>query len=866
MNQEVKTTEYKYSPIDFIINKIDLDFDLDKETTIVKSTIDITKKSNSSNILKLDGEEIIPTEVYLNDKSILDKITINSNFIEIDVTDAPLNFTIKITNTIKPAQKSSLEGIYSSGETICSQCEANGFRQITYFFDRPDVLTKYKVKITGDKDKYPQMLSNGNLKEKKDIAGNRHTVTWEDPFAKPSYLFALVAGKFHIHEDQFITKSNRKVKLQIFVESQNKDKTGHAMKSLKKAMKWEEDFFNLEYDLDQYMIVAVDFFNMGAMENKGLNVFNSKCILVDEKTGSYDEFDKIEAIIAHEYFHNWTGNRVTCRDWYQLSLKEGLTVFREQLFCSEKNEILERIKSVCVLRKYQFPEDSGATSHPVIPIGMKKIDNFYTPTIYYKGAEIIRMIYLLTGKEKFLKGIKEYIKKHDNKAATCEDFINIMAETSKIDLTQFKLWYHQSGTPKINWTEEHNKEKKQLIITVEQINSPTNDQQQKQSLHIPIEIELISKAGKIIDINSDQIDNNIINLKQDKAKIIINNVPEKPIVAMLGNCSAPVKNIKTIKTEELEHIMTYSNNKFTAWNASQQIALVDIKNTLAQLEQNEDISRIDQSKKFIKAIKTRIEKEKDIYLLNEMLNIPSEPEIYDEVDLIRPKQIHQARNLLIKTTANELKDVFYQTYHEVNKEKNKQNIIYKNTILKFLAYIDDPQIEQIIHDQYHSSINMSESLGALTAANNNHIKIRDELMEDFKQKWNTDSLTIQKWFRFQATIPSKTAIDKMKEIIESNIFNISNPNAVKSLIGSFATENKYILHTDKRAYEFMMQNIIAIQHINPQTAASIIQPIVDWRKYKPAKQEEIKNILIQIASSNNLSKNVYEKIKTSIFN
>ena len=574
-----------YKAPDFTITDIDLDFDLAPELTTVTARSRVIQKNNTVNELMLDGEDLKLISINIDEQPWHDYQITDTGLI---VRNVPAEFTMTIVNEIKPIDNTALEGLYVSGEALCTQCEAEGFRHITYYLDRPDVLARFSTRITANKQNYPYLLSNGNRIAQGELADGRHWVQWQDPFPKPCYLFALVAGDFDILKDHFITQSKRKVDLEIYVDKGNLDRSHWAMTSLKNAMRWDETRFGLEYDLDIFMIVAVDFFNMGAMENKGLNIFNSKYVLAKPETATDDDYLGIESVIGHEYFHNWTGDRVTCRDWFQLSLKEGLTVFRDQEFTSDCGlRAVKRINDVKLMRTVQFAEDASPMSHPIRPEQVIEMNNFYTVTVYEKGAEVIRMLHTLLGEEKFQAGMKLYIKRHDGSAATCDDFVAAMQDASDIDLTQFKLWYSQSGTPELTVTDSYDAQAKQYTLTVEQYTPATQDQQQKHALHIPLDIELYQHNGEVIALQSHgEMVHHVLNLTQAKQQFIFDNVPEQPIISLLRDFSAPVKLSYDYQDSDLIFLMQHASNAFSRYDAAQMLLAKYVRLNVNNYKQN----------------------------------------------------------------------------------------------------------------------------------------------------------------------------------------------------------------------------------------------------------------------------------------
>ncbi|MCW8996692.1 MAG: aminopeptidase N, partial [Psychromonas sp.] len=564
--QEKFLSDYRASH--FAVSTLDLEFDLYDKNTQVKATSVIHRIGENNEPLFLFGEQMKLCAIFVDDVAYSDYQFVEGGLL---IHNLGNEFKLQINTEIDPQSNKAFEGLYKSGDAFCTQCEAEGFRRITYYLDRPDVMAKFTTKITADKALYPSLLANGNRIAEGDLENGRHWVIWEDPFAKPAYLFALVAGEFDCLKDSFTTKSGREVELELFVDKGNLDKTAHAMLSLKNAMKWDEQRFNLEYDLDIYMIVAVDFFNMGAMENKGLNIFNSKFVLANPESATDQDYLSIEAVIGHEYFHNWTGNRITCRDWFQLSLKEGLTVFRDQEFSSDLgSRSVNRIANVKIMRNHQFAEDAGPMSHPIRPASVMEMNNFYTLTVYEKGSEVIRMLHTLLGETNFQKGMQLYVQRFDGQAVTCDDFVAAMQDASGIDLTLFKRWYSQSGTPQVLVSDYFDARNNRYQLTFKQKNLPTADQKVKQPLHIPVDIELLDKFGEALELGDGQ-QNKVLSLTQKEQTFVFENVNEKPVPCLFRGFSAPVKYKYSYSDQQLVHLINFVGDDFSRWDAGQSL-------------------------------------------------------------------------------------------------------------------------------------------------------------------------------------------------------------------------------------------------------------------------------------------------------
>lgn len=644
-----------YTPPQYWIDSINLHFELGEDQTRVVSEMEIHRNEelDGAHILELDGEELVLGSVLLNERALSDSEFSVTNE-ALWIPDVPEKFTLQIETFIKPQENTSLEGLYKSSGNFCTQCEAQGFRKITYYLDRPDVMARFTTTIVADKSKYPVLLSNGNPVDSADLENGKHTVTWEDPFKKPCYLFALVAGDLECVKDTFETMSGREIDCRIYVEAHNVDKCDHAMRSLKKSMLWDEQTFGREYDLDIYMIVAVDDFNMGAMENKGLNVFNSKYVLARPDTATDTDFINIEAVIGHEYFHNWSGNRVTCRDWFQLTLKEGLTVFRDQQFTSDMNSAtVKRIDDVNVLRTRQFAEDAGPMSHPIQPDSYVEINNFYTVTVYNKGAEVIRMIHTLLGRKSFRKGMDIYFKRHDGEAATTEDFIKAMEDASDMDLTQFRLWYHQAGTPELDVKVDYYADDKRLNLSIKQ----SSDIETNKPFHIPLEIGLINKDGSEVESAAQ-----IINVTKSEQSIDFQNIAEGTAVSVLRNYSSPVKLNYQLNNQQLAFLMANDSDEFNRWNSAQQFGL---NTMLALIEDFKQQKNLNLDTFFIDTFRQILtDTTLDKALAARILSLPSEDYLAQNMDVIDVDAIYQVREFCKQTLAFELIDDFVQVYKE----------------------------------------------------------------------------------------------------------------------------------------------------------------------------------------------------------
>ncbi|MWP61336.1 aminopeptidase N [Gilliamella sp. Pas-s25] len=868
-SQPIAKNRLDYKAPNFTITDIDLDFDLAPEITTVTAHSRVVQKNQQASDLILDGEDLKLISINIDEQPWHDYQITKTGLI---IHNVPTEFTLTIVNEIKPINNTALEGLYVSGEALCTQCEAEGFRHITYYLDRPDVLARFSTRITANKQRYPYLLSNGNRIAQGELADGRHWVQWQDPFPKPAYLFALVAGDFDILKDQFITQSKRKVDLEIYVDKGNLDRSHWAMTSLKNAMRWDETRFDLEYDLDIFMIVAVDFFNMGAMENKGLNIFNSKYVLAKPQTATDDDYLGIEGVIGHEYFHNWTGNRVTCRDWFQLSLKEGLTVFRDQEFSADMgSRAVKRIEDVKLLRTVQFAEDASPMSHPIRPEQVIEMNNFYTVTVYEKGAEVIRMMHTLLGEDKFQAGMKLYFKRHDGSAATCDDFVAAMQDASGIDLTQFKLWYSQSGTPELTVTDKYDATNQQYTLIVEQYTPPTQDQNQKQALHIPLDIELYQPNGEVITLQyQGKAIHHVLNLTQSTQQFIFDKVTEKPIISLLRDFSAPVKLTYDYQDNDLIFLMQHATNAFSRYDAAQMLLAKYVRLNVKNHKENQKLTLPDSVLDAFRAV--LLSENTDPSLIAQILTLPSENELANLFTVVDPIAIHEVRLFLLTQFANELYDELLAVYHHNNtlQYQIKHNDIakrsLKNCCLTLLAYADDnSRANTLVSQQYHQANNMTDCLAALNVAVKAQLDCRTELLVDFDDKWHQDGLVMDKWLALNATSPDKNALATVKKLLTHRSFTLSNPNRIRALIGAFVNNNPVAFHAkDGSGYQFLVEILTELNQKNPQVAARLIDPLIRLKRYDEKRQQQMRKALEALLKIENLSKDLFEKISKAL--
>ncbi|MCG3460299.1 aminopeptidase N [Xenorhabdus bovienii] len=858
-----------YQAPDYTITDIDLDFDLHADKTTVTAISQVKRLNHDTAPLILDGENLTLKSIHIDDKAW-------EHYYEQDgklsIEQLPAQFTLTIVNEIYPSANTALEGLYISGDALCTQCEAEGFRNITYYLDRPDVLARFTTRIAADTSKYPYLLSNGNRIGQGELSDGRHWVKWQDPFPKPAYLFALVAGDFDVLRDTFVTRSGREVALELFVDRGNLDRTDWAMTSLKNSMKWDETRFGLEYDLDIFMIVAVDFFNMGAMENKGLNVFNSKYVLAKTETATDKDYLGIEAVIGHEYFHNWTGNRITCRDWFQLSLKEGLTVFRDQEFSSDLgSRSSNRINNVRIMRAAQFAEDASPMAHPIRPDQVMEMNNFYTLTVYEKGSEVIRMIHTLLGEEQFQAGMQLYVHRHDGSAATCDDFVQAMEDASNVDLTLFRRWYSQSGTPILTVRDEYDAEKQQYTLHVSQMTPPTSDQKEKQPLHIPLDIELYDEHGSVIPLRRDgQPIHHVLNIINAEQTFVFDDVPSLPVPSLLREFSAPVKLDYPYSDTQLAFLMKHARNEFSRWDAAQSLLANYVKLNVARYQQS---LALELPMHVIDAFRAvLLNQDIDPALAAQILTLPSENEMAELFTVIDPKAIHDVLHAITRGLANEMADEFIAVYHSIHTgayRVDHQDIAkraLRNTCLYYLAFIDDKeQVDELVAAQYYQADNMTDTVAALSAAMSAELPCSYQLMDEFEQRWHQDGLVMDKWFALQATNPAFDALDKVRSLMNNRSFSLSNPNRVYSLLRTFFANNLVAFHAeDGRGYQFLQEILTELNSRNPQVASRLIEPLIRWKRYDEARQSLMRATLEQLKVLENLSGDLFEKITKAL--
>jgi aminopeptidase N len=833
------------------------------------SRTDSKLENSASQGLKLDGINLKLLSVSIDDVLLsADQYQITETHLTLpNVAD---HFILSCEVEIDPAENTRLEGLYLSNGNFCTQCEAQGFRYITYYLDRPDVMSVFKTTIFGNPQQFPHLLSNGNLVDfgKSTELDNVHWVEWSDPYPKPSYLFALVAGDLARIDGEFTTVSGRSVALQFFTEHHNKDKCEHALISLQKAMKWDEDTFGLEYDLDLYMVVAVDDFNMGAMENKGLNVFNTKYVLANPQTATDDDYLGIEGVIGHEYFHNWTGNRVTCRDWFQLSLKEGLTVFRDQEFSSDMtSRAIQRITDVRVLRNHQFPEDAGPMAHPVRPAFYQEINNFYTATVYNKGAEVVRMIHTLLGKANFRKGMDLYFERFDGQAVTTDDFRQAMQDASSVDLSQFQRWYEQSGTPKINIRREFDLSQKTLTLVILQDPGYTRGEP-NQPFHLPMRLSLFNQQGNALTLDEQGNTELTIDIKQVEQRISFNNIDSLPVISAFREFSAPILLTSDLNNNEFAQLMSCDNDAFNRWEASQQLASRVMLDMLA-VEVDQWVHLMGD---LVNGFATLLnDSGLDLALKAEMLILPSEKylgELLDVVDIHKLRQVRETIRLSIATEHEALLLKHYQksltsNEYSITPEAMAQRR-FKNTCLAYLLTLKKDVYFDLCRQQYETADNMTDQIACLQPIVNYHHPVRNQIVSDFYEQWKDTALVVDKWFSAQGLSYQTDSLTTIIKLFDHPAYSLSNPNRARSLLGALIGNLSAFHQADGAGYEFAVNKIVELDKINPQVSARMANAFLHWRKLLPAQAALMKAQIERMAATPHISKDLNELVTTSL--
>lgn len=872
LDAQPKTTQLsEYTEPNFWVEATELTFELQPESTLVSARLQLKRNPNRpvNSPLELDGNELELISVRLNG-TVLTASDYSLSEEGLVIHTMPDEAVLETKVKINPAQNTALDGLYRSGGMYCTQCEAQGFRRITFYPDRPDLMSVFTTHIIADVASNPVMLSNGNLVADSQENGVR-TVTWHDPHKKPSYLFALVAGDLQVKEDSFTTMSGREVALKLYVESQNIDKTDYALDALKRSMRWDEEVYGREYDLDIFMIVAVDDFNMGAMENKGLNVFNSSCVLANPATATDAAYQRIEGVVAHEYFHNWSGNRVTCRDWFQLSLKEGFTVFRDASFSADMNSaVVKRIEDATLMRTAQFAEDAGPMAHPIQPDSYIEISNFYTMTIYEKGAEVVRMLHKILGAAGFRKGSDLYFERHDGQAVTIHEFVGAMEAANNIDLTLFKRWYKQAGTPVVQAQTKYDASQQTLTLTLSQNCPDTPGQTNKEAMWLPVQLGIIAEDGEDITVQVEPASawnssSQVLHFTEAEQSFVFSNVPVNVRLSLFRDFSAPIKLEYEQSTDDLLFLLEHDNDGFNRWDAGQRLML-------AWIEQagRGSFSLSDTAK----AVLARLINNKDLdpALVAYLLKVPSESYVAEFSTPIDPIGIHHAREQVVAAIATALEQEFKacyqhldikQPYAPVHSQMAKRSL--KNLCLSYWANASENGVKQA-QQQFQQADNMTDQMAALSIlVNAGNLEQAQSALNDFYQQWQHESLVVNQWFSVQAGSSRLGTVAYVNALLEHSAFDWRNPNKIRAVIGAFTNQSLVHFHQEDGAgYKTLVSAILRLNRTNPQIAARLLTPLTRWKRLLPRQSELIKQQLESILDSGELSKDVYEVVSKSL--
>ncbi|MGP5465003.1 aminopeptidase N [Pseudomonas helleri] len=871
-----------YQAPEYLIDETHLTFELFEDHTLVHAQLVMRRnpaRGEGFPALALDGQQLELLSVALNDVE-LSKANYELTDSHLTLYPTTEQFVVDTSVKIHPESNTALEGLYKSGTMFCTQCEAEGFRKITYYLDRPDVMSTFTTTVVAEQHRYPILLSNGNPLASSPDEDGRHWATWEDPFKKPAYLFALVAGDLWCVEDTFTTMTNRTVALRIYVEPENIDKCQHAMNSLKKSMRWDEQAYGREYDLDIFMIVAVNDFNMGAMENKGLNIFNSSAVLARAETATDAAHQRVEAIVAHEYFHNWSGNRVTCRDWFQLSLKEGFTVFRDSEFSADMNSrVVKRIQDVAFLRTHQFAEDAGPMAHAVRPESFIEISNFYTLTVYEKGSEVVRMLQTLLGAEGFRKGSDLYFERHDGQAVTCDDFIKAMEDANGANLSQFKRWYSQAGTPRLAVSEHYDAAQKTYSLTFAQSCPQTPDKAEKLPFVIPVELGLLNAQGGELPLqlageSAAVGTSRVLSVTEAEQTFTFVGINEKPLPSLLRGFSAPVKLQFAYSSDQLVFLMQHDTDGFNRWDAGQQLSVQVLQTLIGQYQRGETLVMDPRLVEALRSVLTN--PQLDQAMVAEMLSLPGEAYLTEISEVADVDAIHAAREFARKQLADSLFDELwarYQANREVSKvtpyvaeDEHFARRSLQNIALSYLSLSGKPEVVKATLEQFENSDNMTERLNALAILVNSPFEAEKALaLASFAEHFKDNPLVMDQWFSVQAASPLPGGLQRVQQLMEHPAFTIKNPNKVRALIGAFAGQNLINFHAvDGSGYRFLADLVIQLNALNPQIASRQLAPLTRWRKYDSARQALMKAELERIRSSGELSSDVFEVVSKSL--
>lgn len=873
-----------YSAPDFFIDTTELRFELEEDHALVHSKLKLRRNTTADPeaALKLDGQELELLAAAIDDKPLLPEQYLLADEL-MTITSVPDAFEFSCTTRIKPQENTSLEGLYKSQNMFCTQCEAEGFRKITYYLDRPDVMSVFTTSIVADAKKYPVLLSNGNEIKREQLADGRELAVWHDPFKKPAYLFALVAGRLEFLQDSFTTRSGREISLRIYVEAKDLDKCAHAMLSLKNAMRWDEEVFGREYDLDIFMIVAVDDFNMGAMENKGLNIFNTSCVLAHPDTTTDLGFQRVEAVVAHEYFHNWSGNRVTCRDWFQLSLKEGFTVFRDAEFSADMgSRTVKRVEDVALLRTAQFAEDAGPMAHPIRPDNYMEISNFYTVTVYEKGAEVIRMLHTLLGAELFRAGSDLYFERHDGEAVTTDDFVQALEDASGIDLTQFRRWYSQAGTPELSVSGSYDAMSRTYTLDVRQTCPATPGQPNKKPFHIPLAVSLLGEAGSLRlqqqnhAAPAEAADNTVcvLDVTEQQQRFTFTDISERPVPSLLRGFSAPVKLKCDYPDDELLFLLRNDSDGFSRWDAGQTLAQRHIQNMVSDFQAARELQL---SSPLIEAFRELLKDSAlDKNMVALMLELPGEAYLGETIQPVDVHAIHHCREAMRRAIATALEEDLLSVYEQNNVNEtyaaNAEQIArrsLRNRCLSYLMLLGREDHVRRCELQYDEASNMTDAYAALRALTHSDADAaaaaKQRVLDAFYQRWQHESLVVNQWLQVQVSAPLPNVLETVYELQHHPAYDAGNPNKIRAVVGTFCALNPTNFHKeDGSGYKFLADQVIELNNKNPQIAARLLGPLSKWRKYLPAAQQHMRAELERIQAEKNLSKDVYEVVSKSL--
>ena len=869
MNQSNMTYLKDYQPPAFLVQQTSLTFTLNPVATEVISTVEYRRNPAAAPnaVLELDGHDMELVTVRLDGHK-LDQDAYVLDDKGMRIANLPDEFELEIVTRLNPESNTALEGLYRSSGNYCTQCEAQGFRRITYYQDRPDVMAAFTVRIVADKQTNPILLSNGNPVGKGDLADGMHWSEWQDPYPKPCYLFALVAGNLSCVEDQFTTMSGRDVMLRIFTEEHHINHCGHAMASLKRAMRWDEERFGREYDLNLFMIVAVDDFNMGAMENKGLNIFNSRLVFASPETATDDDYIAIESVIGHEYFHNWTGDRVTCRDWFQLSLKEGLTVFRDQEFTADMHSrAVKRIEDVRLLCGRQFTEDAGPMAHPIRPASYMEINNFYTMTVYQKGAEVVRLYQSLLGMDGFRRGMDLYFERHDGQAVTTEDFLAAMADANDVDLSQMQRWYDQAGTPTLAVSMAYDADEQNCTLHCVQSCPPTPECDEKQPFAIPLTLELLLPDGSAqpLQLMGETVaagTTRTLLVNEASRTFTFTHVAEKPLPSLLRGFSAPVELDYPYSAEDNIFLMQHDSDAFNRWAATQRLATQTLLSMLDGIEPEAGL---------FTAFSCLLHDEGlDFALKAEALILPSEVDIAESSVPCDPSAIHTVREHLRCLIASGLRADFERFYQRLSTDSGlddaaMQQRKLKNVCLDYLSVLQDADAISLVWEQFSTAANMTDQYAALAALSRCDCPERTRALNAFEQQWSDEANVMDNWFAVQAASALPGTLERVKLLLEHDKFDLRNPNKVRALIGTFAMRNPVVFHAvDGSGYAFVANQVLALDRINPQIASRMACSLINWKRVEPVRSALNRAQLQRIADSEDLSGDVYEIVSKGL--